>query len=542
MWLRDGCFCLAWCAAIAAQPVFAQTKQTESQDGSAAVSPDDKLPAQLPSITVQGRDLSGSDPHGNAKILPSASGQGIPIRLPEPAQIRATSDDNRRLVVNVTPSTVEALPNRGGPRLPYTLLEGGLGVSGGQSIGRLYDARYLGAGVLGTELNAMSGLGWARWRAKEWFEWPKLGRVDLQAESLAWAQPSVRGNQSVYHAAYDYGETDDWLAGISLQRAFNRSFVGGGSDPLPMPILNEAGHLEASVLQARFQFRGQRAEAPAPLLKGQLQHRIWGVQSGFEGYFSASDSWSLAEPWRLEGRLGGGFWGREWIVDPGLMVHYRPNPSAHAFLGMKAQSVLPDFRDLYMLRLAAASNLDLQAERILGWAELGGSQRLSERVWLSAALDMKPTWRRVYWADPDQDGLWMPVNADQQQWCPAGRVRAQLQWAPMLQHDLHYQWEASYPLGWSEHKLGTTLEASLANTLLGVSVGADWRLATLSSLQTPRGGIGSGFFASTALRYRWTPDLSLILMASELPLAVTQPALNYFMPLPVLTLNAQYQF
>jgi hypothetical protein len=77
---------------------------------------------------------------------------------------------------------------------------------------------------------------------------------------------------------------------------------------------------------------------------------------------------------------------------------------------------------------------------------------------------------------------------------------------------------------------------------LTVSLGLQGKLASLVAAQTPGGGSASGAFALAEARYQLTPDWSLGLHATDVPLALSTLGTTYFAPNPWLTFDAQYQF
>lgn len=520
--------CAAALAALAA-PALAQS----SGSGGSGAERDEKLPAQLPSVTIQGEDLSSQGRNATGRVAPTGSAAGGGVRLPEPAQRRATSEDNRALMVGVTPTTVEAAPAMPPARLPYTAVLGGWGPVTQYRAG-LYDARRWGPALGITEIDGRAGWGWSGWRAKEWIDWAGVGRLGASGQGFLWEAPGaagpLRGGQNHFGFTAESDQVGGFVAGVGYDR--------GQASAAGLPDL----------LTARTAVRGawQPASGPdhQPKIEATGQHRVWGRQAGPEGYLRASDFWSLSDQVQLEGSLGGGYWGREPILDPGFTFHYRPATASHLFLGLKTASELPDFEALYLRRPAAAPYDDLQAERVEGWASLGGSQRLTEQVWGRLAVDLRRSWRHVYWTDLDADGLWAPANAAGEQWGPMAEGRLQVQWLPVLQQDLRYRWAGTFPLGATEHRVGTIFEGDFGGSLpIGLSLGAEGRLASLSAQQVAGGATATGVFAEADLRFAVTPDLSLGLTAADVPLALAQPqARNYFAPAPLLTIHAQYQF
>jgi hypothetical protein len=243
--------------------------------------------------------------------------------------------------------------------------------------------------------------------------------------------------------------------------------------------------------------------------------------------------------------LGGGYWGREPIVDPAFTFHYRPSALTHLFAGLKAKSELPNFQALYLRRPATAAADDLQAERIQGLAQLGGSHRITERVWLRSSLDLRRSLRYVYWSDPESDGLWKPLNADTEQWSPAAEAQVQIQWLPNFQQNLQAAMLTTWPLGYSELRAGTKIEGTLPGPAapMTCSGAISARRANLVNAQILGGGTANGLFAETDIRYPLSRDVQISLRIADVPLILEQAnARNYFAPVPLLTLNLQYQF
>lgn len=526
---------IALLLAVSAAPAMAQAAGSSSGTGTER---DEKLPAQLPSVTIQGEDLSTQGRTGTGRVVPTGSAAGSGVRLPDPGQRRATSEDNRALMVGVTPTTVEVPAALPPTRLPYTSVLGGWGPITQYRAG-LYDARLWGPALGVTELDGRGGWGWSGWRAKEWIDWTGVGRLGLTGNGFLWEAPApaapagtVSGGQNLFGLDLEYGESAELTAAAAYRRGT------ASANALPSLFTDRTS---ASVA-----WRPQVGPEHAPGIDATAQTRTWGKQAGAEGYVRGSNTWSLSDQIQLAGSLGGGYWGREAILDPAASFHYRPASASHLYAGLKTASELPDFEQLYLRRPATAPNDDLQSERVEGWAQLGASQRLNDMVWGRVSADLRRSWRHIYWADLDADGLWAPANAAGEQWTPIGEGRLQVQWLPNLQQDAHYRFTGVYPLGSTEHRVGTTLEGDFGgpgNPPIGVAIGAEARVANLSGLQVTGGAGATGVFAEADLRYGLTPDLTLSLSAADVPLALLQPgAKNYFAPAPLLTLNAQYTF
>lgn len=503
----------------------------------AAADPDDKLPAQLPSVTIQGEDLSSPGLDGQGKLAPAGSISPQRVRLPEPHQRRATSEGNRALMVSVTPSTLEgpsALPQA---VMPYTSVLGGWGPLTQFRVG-LYDARLWGPAVGITEIDGRAGIDWSGWRGKEWVDWAGVGRLNLEGQGFGWTRGALQGGQSFLAVGAEHGESENLLARLDVQRGQLGTGLAAASPIGP-------GTLTTSLARAFAQYRPAPAGDHQPTLQLTAQHRTWGALGGPEAYALASDFWSLSDTVQLEAGLGGGYWGLEPILDPKVAFHYRPQASTHLFAGMRTQSELPDFSALYMRRPASEANNSLQAERVEGLAELGGSHRLSEALWASLSGSLRRSHRHIYFADPSGTGLWRPLNAAVEQWSPQADGQLQLQWAPAVSQTLGYNFNTVQPLGFSEHRVGTHLDSRFLDQKLGVGFGLEGRFAALSSQLLPGGGSGFGLFAAAELEYVLNKDVSLSFSASDVPLALNQPGhagSNYFVPIPLLTANVQYQF
>ncbi|MEB3285640.1 MAG: hypothetical protein VKN33_10180 [Candidatus Sericytochromatia bacterium] len=492
---------------------------------------DEKLPAQLPTVTIQGQDLSERATPASGRVTPQRGGWDTNVRLPEPAARRATSEENRSLMVGVTPTTVEppqALPET---RMPYTAVTGGWGPLLQYRAG-LYDARWWGP-VLGlTELEGLSGWGWSGWQARQWLDWPGVLKAGGSGEGFLWQTGDKSGGQSAYSVALNSSFSPQW--GATLH--YDRGLAQANGEP-DLYAQNTALNLNWAPPSLRSQHQ----------LKVEMiaQQRIWGIQNGPEGYARLSDFWSLSEQVELEGSIGGGYWGREPIFDPAFTFHYRPSILTHLFAGLRAKSELPNFQTLYLRRPATAAALDLQSERIQGLAQAGGSHRLTERIWLRSTLELRRSLRYVYWNDSDSDGLWKPVNADIEQWSPSADAQIQIQWLPNFQQNLQAAVLTTWPLGYSELRGGTTIEGTLPGPDAAITCAGSLhaRRAALVSAQVPGGGVANGIFAEADLRYPVSPDVQMSLRIADVPLILEQAnAKNYFAPVPLLTLNLQYQF
>lgn len=516
---------LALTVLLAPAPAFAQA--------TSGTSGDEKLPAQLPSVTIQGEDRSSSGNQGETKVAPTVGPRTQRVRLPEPPQRRATSEGNKSLMVSVTPSTLEPLVPPAGPLLPYTSLTGGYGPLTQYRLG-LYDTRFWGPALGITEIGGRSGWGWSDWHAKEWLDWTGVGRLSLRGDSFQWNGTGPQSNGSLFVAGgLEHGDSPDFQVG--LDSTFGRATSGGA-------VLTPAGpSLDASRTTARAQFR------PAPQGDHQLtfqargQLRAWGTLRGPEAYLSGQDFWSLSDAVQLEAGLGGGQWGFEPILDPKVAFHYRPQPETHLFTSLRTESVLPDFEALY-LRRPAVELAELQAERVEGRAELGASHRWSTDWFTGVTASLKRSHRHIFWSDADRNGLWRPLNALAEQWSPQLEARVQRQWLPALSQEATASWRTVNPLGFTETRLGTSLDGVLLSDRLGLLFGVEGRMVTLGSLQVPGGASGSGVFGEAELTYRFTPDWAFQVAASELPLVLNQPSANYFVPIPLLTANLQVQF
>lgn len=498
---------------------------------------DEKLPAQLPSVTIQGEDLSGSPNQNQGKISPGGTVGTQRVRLPEPPQRRATSEGNRSLMVSVTPSTLETPAPLPGAVMPYTSVLGGYGPVTQFRVG-LYDARLWGPAIGITEVDGRSGWGWSGWRGKEWLDWGGVGRLNLEGQGFAWDRGAHQGGQSFLSGGFEHGESEDLLARFDVQRG-QLGRATGAASPL------NAADLAATLTRGHLKFRPLVTAEHQLTLQLTGQYRAWGTYAAPEAYLHAGDFWSLSDVVQLEAGLGGGYWGLEPILDPKIAFHYRPQAATHLYASLRTQTELPDFADLYLRRPATAANTGLQAERVEGWAELGASHRLTDAVWAGVDAGLRRSHRHIYWADPTGSGLWTPLNAGVEQYSPTAGGRAQIQWADALTQSLDYRYTTVQPLGMTEQRVGTSLETRFLDDKLGLGAGVEGRFVSLSSQQLPGGGQGMGVFAEASFDYALSKDVTVSLTASDVPLSLSQPGnpgSNFFVPIPLLTANVQYQF
>lgn len=506
---------------LAGTPAWAQAPQSS----------DEKLPARLPTVTIQGQDLSTQGTAAAGRVTPQRGGWDTNVRLPEPSARRATSEENRTLMVGVTPTTVESPAPLLQIQMPYTSVTGGWGPLLQYRAG-LYDARWWGP-VLGlTELEGLAGWGWSGWQARTWLDWPEILKAGGSGEGFSWQTGGLTGGQNAYSVALDSNISTQWGATLRYDRGLAQA---SGQPDLYTQNTSLDLHWHPTSTGGDHQLKVDVI----------AQQRIWGIQNGPEGYVRLSDYWSLSEQLELEGSLGGGFWGREPIIDPAFTFHYRPSVLTHLFVGLKTKSELPNFQALYLRRPATAAADDLQAERIQGLAQLGGSHRLTERLWLRSTLDLRRSLRYVYWNDSEADGLWKPVNADTEQWSPSIDAQLQMQWLPNFQQNLQASVLTAWPLGYSEFRAGTKLEGTLPGPAAPITCAASLyaRRANLVDAQTRGGGVANGVFAETDIRYPLSKDVQMSLRIADVPLILEQAsAKNYFAPVPLFTLNLQYQF
>ncbi|MEB3195837.1 MAG: hypothetical protein VKP62_01400 [Candidatus Sericytochromatia bacterium] len=513
--------CLAWLPGLL---VMATPALAEAEGG------DEKLPAQLPTVTIQGKDLSQQEGDANLRIAPQLGQWNSRVTIPETPQRRATAEDNRTLMVGVTPTTVEPPTPLPTAQMPYTSVMGGWGPLLQYRAG-VYDARWWGPAMGVTEIEGRAGWGWSGWQAREWLDWPGVARAGGNGEGFFWQAGGKEGRQNAYGLTLDLGPKRPWGASLRYER--------GAAEGASQSLYTQRA---AAVANWRPQLGGKDHRSELDLT---LQHRIWGKQDGAEGYVRFSDVWTLSDHLELEGALGGGYWGREPILDPSVLFHLRPSVLTHLFVGLKARSELPDFEALYLRRPATAANDDLQAERVQGWAQLGGSHRLTDQVWAHISGDLRQSKRLIFWSDKDGDGLWQPANNADDQWTQVLDGRLQINWLPGLQQNIKALVRSTQPLGFSELRLATNAEGSLPGPAapIAYSVSLDHRQAQLSTEQIQGGGLANGLFAEADLRYPLSQDLHLGLRIADVPLILNQPsAPNYFAPTPLLTGHVQYLF
>lgn len=517
--------------ALAIASLLLLTSPAYAQQASGDDTPDtgDKLPAQLPSVTVQGEDRStAGDDHG--KVAPMAGIDSPQVKLPDPLARRATAEGNRSLMVNVTPSTLLPVAPLPEPRMPYTSLSGAYGPVSQYQVD-LYDSRFWGPALGITQLGGHAGWGWSDWNGQEALDWSQVGRLGVRGDGFAWNQGNLRGSQLYWHGSLEHGNAENFLLGVDM----DRGFLGDGSTLLASSGL-------ATRYAARAQYSPPAIGDHQFKLEGQGQYRAWGNQYGPEGYARVSDFWSLTDQVQFETGVGGGYWGFEPIVDPLVAFHYRPRPDTHFFTSLRSETELPRFADLYLRHAAAAPNPNLQAERVDGWGQLGASQRLSDALWGIVGFNLKHSLRHIYFADPSRSGLWMPVNAADAEWLPGAFGRLQIQWAPGISQQLGYGFDSAFPLGMLEHDLSTSLNGTLLDQRLELKLGLDAKLVTLSGQQTPGGGSGQALYAELGGSYALGADWRLGIQATDIPLVLHQPATNYFVPLPLLSATLQYEF
>lgn len=486
--------------------------------------------APLPEVSVEGQDKSGNGPDPRAKVLAGASGaSGAGVRVPGAEERRATAENGASLLVNVTPTTLQSPPPPPETRLPFTRLTAGYFPMTMGRVG-LLDVRELAPGaLLDTELAGRSGLGFWDARGTLALAAGALGRGRLGLAGLGWqAAPALAGQAGEATLDLDWGTDEGGLTGTLFGSA-SSLFASAPAD-----ALRAGASGRARLLADGFQTLTLEATAQA---------RQWGANRGPEGYARLDDRLALGEAFALEVGLGGGWWGFEPILDPRLALDWRPAPGTDVRLEGRARTDLPDF-DALLWRPAVAGNAALAAERHAGLGSFRLQQRFGEHLWGAATLTGSQLLRAIVLTDAAGSGLWTPVNLGAPQLAASARLELKRQaedpWAPALA----YEADTLQPYGQTRQRAEATLEGSFLDGRLGVGAGLAGKLDALAGAQTLAGvsRTGSGLFAGASLRYALTDALTLAFAASDVPLALNQPAANYYAPLPILTVHALYQF
>lgn len=487
--------------------------------------------APLPEVSVEGQDRSSMGPDPRAKVLAAPAGpSGAGVRVPGADERRATAEDGKALLVNVTPTTLESPPPTPAVRLPFTRLEGGY-FPLAQFRAGLLDVRRLGEGaLLDTELLARQGLGFLDGRGRIALDAGAYGRARLGLAGLSW-QSSGAGTGSLGLASLDL----DWgtdEAGLTGTLFADGGLLSVGPGPLTAGRAGGAGRV-----------RLLDTGAHTLSFEATAQARQWGTLGGPEGYARLDHRLKLGEHLALESGLGGGWWGFEPIVDPKLALAWRPDEATDVRLEARSRTDLPDFEAL-LWRPAVAANSGLAAERHTALGSFRLQRRFGEHLWGAATVTGSQLSRAIVLTEIPSGGAWMPVNLGAPQLAGTARLELKRQaedaWAP----ELAYEADTLYPYGQTRQRIEGHLKGALLDGRLGVEAGLTGKLDFLAPAQTISGvsRTGSGLFGQASVRYGLTEAWTLAFSASDLPLALSQPAANYYAPLPILSLHALYQF
>lgn len=504
-----------------------------------------KLPAELPSVVINGSDASSVGDRGFK--LGADDGASNSVTLPPPIAIRASSYRVPDATSSLDPAPFATPQATYSARMPYTSVWAGTGGANRYDLG-IYDGREfaLPGGTLSaiTRLAAPGGVG----ASGDPWSW-----LDL-SEDLAYG-PSVWGEARYQRAGQltpvGLSSQDAWsLSGAGQWDAFSWRVSGVQGD---VDVPNATSFLERDL---------DGAVVWTPLLEGVHQPTVT-ISAGNQllandnsvadthAYVRALDSWIFLPGWELDYGLGAGILKGETYVDPSLKASYRPAPESEISAGIRSATEYPGFQDLYLSRQLPFGNIALLPQRDIWVGELSGSDRLSSEWLGQASVTISQLRRWLFWqlADPNQ-GIWQPTNTayDALQTRTGVHLSAQYQWSDTASQTLVYGYDTLTPLGETHQELSTVYDAELLDGRLAIqaSTGVEW--AQLSPLALGGFAIaapldGWQWIVGASVDYKLVGPLDAYLTVDELPVtAISQPAPDYFAPntLTVVGLKATF--
>ncbi len=519
-------------ALVTPMPAFALAPDGKRPEKTPAGKAADKLPVDLPSVTIRGEDESAAPLRGGVKLAP------LDPRAPLsqlPGAPNAKEPGALELAIeNLLPRLVPENAPLPVPRTEWTELR--LGVGSLYDLG-FFHGREVASAVTESQLAIDSALPWLR------------ARVGIDATwNLATAGLGMRH----YHEDVPGG---DRLLVQSLDLAGNwqrddLDTVGALEfGRLLAPASNSNGLVFdqgtwTRALEAGAFWKPQLHPNHVSEFAAKLAHRETDRRSDATFYLETRDHWTLDPQWSLEAGIGGGLYVGMPVLDPMARVSYRPDDPTEISFGLKSDSDLPAFEKLYLSRRLSAGNGGLLPQRSHVVASLSGSHRLTDLWYATAELDYQRIDRFIYWDDSDQDALWRPANAalneTQNVW--GGALSARYQIGAIGSQRFHYRIRSSQPLGLLLQEAGAVHQRTLIPDRLSMEAGAAIAIDQLGAAQVNSVASGWQFLANASLNYRFSDRVGLYAKLQDLPLAARQPSANYYAPFGLALVGATVEF
>lgn len=512
--------------------------------------PDEKLPVDLPAITVIGH-RTHPDARSGSKLAPNTAAELM--ALPPPPPERATDDflSRMRLSTPQPPTAAIDLEPRG-DRQPFTQIWGELGGMPAPGLARydlgLSHGREIGPALSLTDLRAYASQldQWSILKASERLSWG----------ATSWANFSYRRDQEtpgVESALQEGGGADArWTEN---QLAFKLGAHLGHVQvwPIEAQASNSVPLVASTDETWMYDLAGAATYTPALGWAGHspdvrlLLGDQGTTETGLSGWsaprveLGARDTWIVQPAWGLTYGLAATTMGQADYLDPAVKVDFRPGGHASEgaqglvsesptdlWVSASTRTDLPDFARLYLDRLQVAGNGDLRPERTQPEVALGASERFSDKLYGDASLTFGNVLDFIYLAQTPQ-GLWQPRNFASWQGVYDVRAGAQYLWTDgnIWHFDLDVQQAAA--LGQTLESIGATHQSRWLDGKLTLSLGTSLQYVQLGPSQTFGPGNGLAWLANWQVGYMIAPNWQLYASGDDWHVVTAEePGPGYF--------------
>lgn len=508
----------------------------------------EKLPIDLPSVTIRGEDETAGPMLPGNKLSPDEPG-AMAFKLPRPK----TALDLDRYLAEASESVVPMIQSASeslGASVPgFEQLR--LGSSGpnrydlGAYLARSFDKApaWLGGNVTTTgELDGLTSAGSSR-APDDWSDWSlrlKESSTATGSEAL-----STRSALNLEHRST--------LVGISAGDAYAQGLditAGADEGPYAFDFKTQASRVgtpidtDADTYGWNSELGGTwhpdlGSKAHDLALELSLGERMTDRRNDTQTYLKAADDWTLRPDLGLNASFGVGELYGNFVADPGLALRYRPSDATELSAGVRSETEMPSFSELYLSRRYVAGNGALVDERIPLRLDLTATHRLGDRWHAKASASYLKADRWIAWREAaGGQGLWQPFNpglsgdvGSRAQTGILGEVSAQYQSWEAGSQDFFYRWRSIEPLGEIAQEAGTMHHSSWLHGKLDVEIGGSILLQQLG-LGQAQGATSTGWqcLLEGGATYQFTPAFAAYLRADALPLKQVQPAANFFAP------------
>lgn len=490
-----------------------------------------KLPVDLPSIVIRGEDETAGPLLPGNKLSPDEPG-AMAFTLPRPKTALDLGSYLAQASESVLPTIAPASESLSPATLGYRELR--LGASGlrrfdvGAYVGHVLDP-----GLLPFSLTTLADLD--AQTADEWSNW------ELRLEAAA--SESVGGSLKLQHRSSLLSPGESVAQGAELSSRYQL-----GSYALTCDLESGRVAVPAAAAADSSTWRGALGGTYHPdlpwtehsvELAGTLGAR--GTEKRLDPvvYLKASDRLEIVENWALHLSLGVGQVGSSFAADPELEVQYHPSENTELAAGVRSETILPTFSELYLSRRLIAGNGALVEQRAPWRFDLSGTQRLSDQWYAHAAASYLAADRVIAWRQlPSYPSLWQPYNpgmagdsGSMTQGITQAQLDAQYQAWDEGSQRFYYRWRTVQPLGEVAQEAGTVHQSTWLHGKLLLDIGGSVALQQLGLGQISQMS-ATGWIAMLegGVTYRVNEHVAVYARVDAWPLQVQQPVSNFFAP------------